>query len=117
MRGLGCRLYGVANKTKSPQMIEHNVFKCKFVWRSIFVSACEGRMRESSSRKLVWVEGLGADGWEGCSECAWVFIPTHSPPVGVSLNEWMLTLDVQLSEQFAAHDCAKHPRAKAAKAG
>jgi len=65
-------------------------------------------------RKLVWVEGQGANGREGCSECAWVFIPTH---LGGLWNEWMLNLDVQLSEEFAAHDCAKHPRAKAAKAG
>jgi hypothetical protein len=72
-------------------------------------------MGESSSRKLVWVEGQGANGWEGCSECAWVFIPTHAA-LGRLLNEWVLSLDVQLSEQFAAHDCTKHPRAKAAKA-
>ena len=70
---------------------------------------------QRSSRKLVSVEGLGDNGWEGCSECAWVFIP--SGPFGASLNEWMLNLDVQLSDQFAAHDCAEHPRAKAAKAG
>lgn len=68
-----------------------------------------------SSRKLVTVEGQGDNGWEGCSECAWVFIP--SGPFGASLNEWMLNLDVQLSDQFAAPDCAEHPRAKAAKAG
>ena len=73
-------------------------------------------MHESPSRKLVWVEGQGVNGCEGCSECAWVFIPSGLP-VGGSLNEWVRNLDMQLSEQFAAHDCAEHPRAKAAKAG
>jgi hypothetical protein len=68
------------------------------------------------SRKLVSLKGQDGNGWEGCSECAWVFIPSNSP-LGGSLNEWILNLDVQLSEQFAAHDCAEHPRAKAAKAG
>jgi hypothetical protein len=82
-----------------------------FVWSSILVSACEGCM----SRKLVWVEGQGVNGWEGCSECAWVFIPS-GPPLGESLNERARNLDVQLSEEFAAHDCAEHPRVKTAKA-
>ena len=72
-------------------------------------------MHESLSRKLVWVEGQSVNGWEGCSECAWVFIPS-GPPLGESLNERARNLDVQLSEEFAAHDCAEHPRAKAAKA-
>jgi len=72
--------------------------------------------QKSSSRKLVWILGQGVNGGEGCSECAWVFTPSGLP-VGGSLNEWVRNLDVQLSEQFAAHDCAEHPRAKAAKAG
>jgi hypothetical protein len=72
--------------------------------------------QKRSPRKLVSLEGQGGTGWEGCSECAWVFIPSGSP-LGGSLDEWILNLDVQLSEQFAAHDCAEHPRTKAAKAG
>ena len=71
--------------------------------------------QKSSSRKLVWVQGQGDNGSEGCSECAWVLIPP--PPLGGLLSEWVLNVDVQLSEQFAAHDCAEHPRVKAAKAG
>jgi hypothetical protein len=71
--------------------------------------------QENSSRKLVWVEGQGVNGCEGCSECAWVFIPS-GPPLGGSLIERIRNLDVELTEEFAAHDCAEHPRAKAAKA-
>ena len=41
--------------------------------------------QESSSRKLVWVEGQNFEGW-GCSECAWVFNPSN-PPIGKSLDE------------------------------
>jgi hypothetical protein len=74
------------------------------------------RGQESSSRKLVWVEGQGDNGSEGCSECAWVFIPPSSPVSGL-LSEWVLNVDVQLSEQFGAHDCAEYPKAKVAKAG
>ena len=67
------------------------------------------------ARRLVWIDEIRLRGF-GCSECAWVFTPSGLP-VGGSLNEWVRNLDVQLSEQFAAHDCAEHPRAKAAKAG
>ena len=75
------------------------------------------RGQRSSSRKLVWVQGQGDNGGsEGCSECAWIFIPPP-PPVSRILSEWVLHVDVQLSEQFGAHDCAEHPMAKAAKAG
>jgi hypothetical protein len=72
-------------------------------------------MPKGLSRRLVWVEGHSGNGCEGCSECAWVFVPA-GPPISRSLKEWVLNHDVQLSEQFAAHDCAEHPRSKAAKA-
>jgi hypothetical protein len=68
---------------------------------------------ESSSPRLVWVEGLNVGGW-GCSECAWVFSPSDWPP-GRSLEEITLELQAQLSEEFASHVCAEHPQVEAAK--
>ena len=64
-----------------------------------------------SSRKLVTVEGQGDNGWEGSLNalgCLFLLAPLRS------LNEWMLNLDVQLSDQFAAPIGSL---AKAAKAG
>ena len=69
---------------------------------------------ESSFRKLVRVEGRSFEGW-GCSECAWVFNPS-GPPVGKSLDEMTRNFQMQLAEEFASHACAKHRRAKVAKA-
>jgi hypothetical protein len=69
--------------------------------------------QESSSRKLVWVEGQSFEGW-GCSECAW-FLSISGPPTGKSLDEMKLNFHVQLSEEFAFHACANHPRIKGAK--
>jgi hypothetical protein len=67
------------------------------------------RSQETSIRTLVWVEGLSV-GW-GCSECAWVF-EFSGPPIGRSLDEITRKFQVQLSQEFAAHDCAEFPRAK-----
>ena len=68
--------------------------------------------QESSSRRLVWVEGESFRGW-GCSECAW-FFSISAPPTGKSLDEMKVNFQVQLSEEFASHDCAEHPRVKGA---
>ena len=68
---------------------------------------------ESSSRKLVHVEGQSFRGWS-CSECAWVFHPSD-PPVGKSLDEMKRNFQMQLSEEFASHACAEHPRVKVTK--
>src|SRR5712671_597108 len=80
--------------------------------RTILVSVCEGCMlhkaQESSGRRLVWEQSFR--NW-GCSECAWVFEPSGSPP-GNSLDEILLNFQVQLSEEFESHACAKHPRIK-----
>jgi hypothetical protein len=65
---------------------------------------------EPSSRKLVWVEGLSFGGW-GCSECAWVFNPPDLL-TGKSLDEMKRNFEMQLSDQFASHACAKYPRVK-----
>jgi hypothetical protein len=67
----------------------------------------------SSSRKLIWVEEEDIHGW-GCSQCVWVFgVP--GPPLGNLLNERLQQFEGQLSEEFAAHDCADYLRPKRAK--
>ncbi len=66
------------------------------------------KAQESSGRRLVWEQSFR--NW-GCSECAWVFEPSGSPP-GNSLDEILLNFQVQLSEEFESHACAKHPRIK-----
>jgi hypothetical protein len=94
-----------------------NFLLSRFVWRTIHPSACEGSMlhegEESSSRKLVRVEGRSFEGW-GCSECAWVFNPS-GPPVGKSLDEMTRNFQMQLAKEFASHACTEHRRAKVAK--
>jgi hypothetical protein len=64
------------------------------------------------SRKLVRVEGRSFEGW-GCSECAWLFNPS-GPPVGKSLDEMKQNFQMQLSEEFASHDCANFRQVKRA---
>jgi hypothetical protein len=59
---------------------------------------------EISARKLARVERQSFWGW-GCSECAWVFNPS-GPPVGESLDAMKRNFQVQLSAEFASHDCA-----------
>jgi hypothetical protein len=68
---------------------------------------------ESSSGRLVWVEGQSVDG-RGCSECAWVFNPS-GPAIGKSLDEMKRNFQMQFSEEFAPTLCAKHPLVKGAK--
>ena len=68
--------------------------------------------KESSSRKLVWVEKQKVAGW-GCSNCAWVFHPFDFPS-GKSLDEWAAHAQHQLDDEFASHNCAEHPRREAA---
>jgi rubredoxin len=62
---------------------------------------------EISARKLARVEGQSFRGW-GCSECGWVFNPS-GPPVGESLDAMKRNFQVQLSDEFASHDCARYP--------
>ena len=70
------------------------------------------KAQESTFRELVWVEGQGVAGW-GCSECAWMFTPA-SPFIDESFEEIKRRSQMQLSEEFASHDCAEHPRGKGA---
>ena len=67
---------------------------------------------QESTRKLVWVEQQNVAGW-GCSECAWVF-KSSAWPAGKSLDEITRNFKAQLSEEFASHACADHPRVKVA---
>ena len=68
--------------------------------------------KESSSRKLVWVEDQKVAGW-GCSNCAWVFQPSNLP-FGNTLDEMTAHAQRQLDNEFASHNCAAYPRREAA---
>jgi hypothetical protein len=70
--------------------------------------------QEIPPRKLVFIE-RPSFARLACSECAWVFFPSE-PPVGNSLDEITRNLQGQLSQQFAAHVCAEHPRVNEATA-
>jgi hypothetical protein len=72
----------------------------------------EYRAKESSSRKLVWVEGQKESGW-GCSNCAWVFHLSNLPSSN-SLDQLTARAQRQLEDDFDSHDCAAHPRSEAA---
>jgi hypothetical protein len=61
-------------------------------------------------RRLVWIEDQTLQGF-GCSECNWMFNPS-GPPVGESLDEMKRKYEAQRDKEFAAHVCAKYPRAK-----
>ena len=67
--------------------------------------------QERPSRKVVWVETQSSAAWR-CPECAWVFNPS-GPPIGNTLEEMKRNFQMQLSEEFASHDCAEHPRVRA----
>lgn len=60
-------------------------------------------------RKLVWIEGQNLQGF-GCSECNWVF-ETSTALVAESLDEMKQKYEAQRDNEFAAHVCAKHPKA------
>jgi hypothetical protein len=55
--------------------------------------------QDSSSRKIVWVEGQNLVGCD-CSECAWVFSPS-GPPIGETVAEVKQNCQMQLPEEFA----------------
>jgi hypothetical protein len=61
-------------------------------------------------RKMTWIEADRFWGW-GCSDCAWLF--NHSgDPAGNSLEEMLQNYEDQRDNEFKAHVCARHPRAK-----
>ena len=60
-------------------------------------------------RKLLWIEKPDFLGF-GCSECNWVF-NTYTALVAESLDEMKQKYEAQRDNEFAAHVCAKHPRA------
>jgi hypothetical protein len=60
-------------------------------------------------RKLVWIENHNFQGFS-CSECNWVS-KTFTPLVAESMDEMKQKYEAQRDNEFAAHVCAKHPRA------
>jgi hypothetical protein len=68
------------------------------------------RHQVAPSREVIWIEEPRFLGW-GCSECAWLFKPSGAP-VGDSLEEMKENFLCLRDEEFAAHMCAEHPRAK-----
>jgi hypothetical protein len=64
-------------------------------------------------RKLVWVESRNFEGF-GCSACNWAFKPPGAL-LGESLDEMKQNYEAQRDKEFAAHVCAKHPRAMSPK--
>lgn len=67
------------------------------------------RPMPATLRKLIWIENRHFHGWR-CSECAWVF-NASGPPEGHSLKEMTENYELLRDQGFAAHVCAKHPRA------
>jgi hypothetical protein len=47
----------------------------------------------------------------GCSECSWKF-RAAGPLVGDSLDQMKKKYEAKRDKEFAAHVCAKHPRAR-----
>jgi hypothetical protein len=64
-------------------------------------------------RQLVWIESQNFEGF-GCSECNWAFNPPGAL-VGESLDAMKQNYEAQRDKEFAAHVCAKHPRAMSPK--
>jgi rubredoxin len=87
-----------------------------FFESTLLASACEGSMlhngQENPSRQLITINRRSFEGWS-CSNCEWIFRPS-GPPVGKSLDEMKQNYQRQLSQEFAAHACSNHKRAKVA---
>ena len=58
------------------------------------------------AREMIQVKRI--EGW-GCSDCAWVFIPS-GPPLGNTMDEMMLNFRAQRDKEFESHVCTKYPR-------
>jgi hypothetical protein len=67
-----------------------------------------------SARELLWIEEQSVAGW-GCSGCSWVF-SASGWPTGNTLEDVTRNFQMQLSEEFASHNCSEHPRINAAAA-
>jgi hypothetical protein len=61
---------------------------------------------------MKWTENQSFMGWT-CSECGWLFKPLGAS-AGASLNEMTLAFISQRDQEFIAHACAEHPKAKKA---
>ena len=66
-------------------------------------------------RQLGWIENKNFQGF-GCSACNPVF-KTSGALVRETLVEMKQKYEAQRGKKFAAHDCAKHPRAASANTG
>ena len=77
-------------------------------------AVCSIKAKEAHPRKLIWVEEHNGEA-PGCSQCAWVFC-SSSPTTGETMDVMRRNFRAQRSKEFAAHDCTKHPKGKAAKA-
>jgi hypothetical protein len=64
-------------------------------------------------RTLAWIEKRNFQGF-GCSECNWMFNPSGAL-FDESLDEMKRKYEAQRDKEFAAHVCAKHPRATSPK--
>jgi hypothetical protein len=73
-------------------------------------SRAERHPKMAPSREVIWIEEPHFLGW-GCSECAWLFKPSGAP-LGESLQEMKESFLRLRDEEYAAHMCAEHPRAK-----
>jgi hypothetical protein len=61
-------------------------------------------------RQVIPLKSALVHGW-GCSECAWAF-NASGPPEGDSISEMLRNFERRGDQEFAAHVCAEHPRAK-----
>jgi hypothetical protein len=64
-------------------------------------------------RELAWIQNQNFQGF-ACSECNWVFNPSGAL-VAESLGEMKRKYEAERDKEFAAHVCAKHPRAASPK--
>jgi hypothetical protein len=60
-------------------------------------------------RNLVWIKSQNFEGF-GCSECQWV-LNSIGALVGESFDQMKETYEAERDKEFAAHTCAKFPRA------
>lgn len=68
--------------------------------------------KKAFMRRMVWIKTARTETW-ACSECAWRFNPS-GPPRGGDLDEMKRNYERQRDTEYAAHVCAKYPRAPGA---
>src|ERR1700722_3249048 len=63
----------------------------------------ERRYNPSMARQIIWVKRI--QGW-GCSDCAWVFIPS-GPPVGNTIDDMKRNFTAKRDKEFKSHVCTQ----------